>query len=53
MPLFLPPDVMHDLLEGVSHLIHSTVLHDLLKKDVIGLNIINKIFRDFALFSPL
>ena len=52
MPIFLPPDVMHDLFEGFSHLVFCLVLRSLLTKRVLNLDSVNKIFRDFSPFSP-
>lgn len=51
MPIFFPPDIMHDVFEGVSHLVLCTVLLELLKKRLISLDVINRIIQSFSPFS--
>lgn len=52
MPFFFPPDIFHDLFEGVSHFILCTALNSLLKRKVTTIEIINKIFKENSPFSP-
>lgn len=52
MPAFFPPDVMHNLFEGLSHFVLCFVLRTLLTKRVLNIDSIKKIFRDFSPFSP-
>lgn len=52
LPLFFHPDIMHDIYEGVSHLILCSALKELLRKQIVYLDTVNNIFRSFSLFSP-
>ena len=43
MPYFFPPDAMHDLFEGISHLIVITVFSEVLDDIDVSIGVINKL----------
>lgn len=44
--------VMHDIFEGITHLVFCAVLQHLLNNRILDIPAINKIFRDYSSFSP-
>lgn len=52
LPYFLPPDMMHDIFEGVSHLIFGTVFAEMLKLTDVTIDVINSILKYNLPFSP-
>lgn len=52
LPLFFPPDIMHDMLEGVTHTVICFVLLDILKNDFLHLEEINSQMKLYLSFSP-
>ena len=52
LSVFLPPDPMHDIFEGISHLILCIALQDLLRRRIIGIEGINNLIIQYSPFSP-
>lgn len=52
MPVFFTPDIMHDCLEGVCHLVAVTAFREMLRFPDVCLQLINEIVKQNISFNP-
>lgn len=52
LPLFFPPDIMHDFLQGVTHTVVCHVLLDLIENKFLGMETLNSRLQQWLSFLP-